>query len=171
MKLIERLFRSGADEREAVRPLWDAVVAVARRPRWYRELGVADTVPGRFDMVSFALSLVMLRLEVEPACATGTARLTELFVDDMDGQLRQSGIGDLVVGKHIGRLMSVLGGRLGALRVALLLADDQALVEVVRRNMTLTDESLAPALAGELRAFAQGLAERDVGRILAGELP
>ena len=36
----------------------------------------------------------------------------------MDASLRQIGIGDYVVGKHIGRLMGALGGRLGALREA-----------------------------------------------------
>ena len=170
MKLLQRLFRPATDEREAVRPLWQAVVAVARRPRWYRELGVADSIGGRFDMVSFALALVMLRIEVEPVCAPNAARLTELFVDDMDAQLRQSGVGDIVVGKHMGKLVSVLGGRIGALRVALAL-DDHALAEVVRRNMTLADESRADELATDLRAFWQALGGRDCRSILAGELP
>ena len=171
MNLLGRLFRPNPDDRGAVRPLWQAVIGVARRPRWYRELGVADSVGGRFDMVSFILAMVMLRLEDEPACAPSTARLTELFIDDMDAQLRQSGVGDLVVGKHMGRLMSVLGGRLGALRIALKPGDDEALAEVVRRNLTLADESRAAALAGELRGFSRALAELEVGRILAGELP
>jgi cytochrome b pre-mRNA-processing protein 3 len=34
----------------------------------------------------------------------------------MDGQLRQEGVGDIVVGKHVGRMMGALGGRLGAFR-------------------------------------------------------
>ena len=40
--------------------------------------------------------------------------LTEIFIDDMDGTLRQIGIGDYVVGKHVGRMMGALGGRLTA---------------------------------------------------------
>ena len=32
----------------------------------------------------------------------------------MDGQLREIGIGDIVVGKHVGKMMGMLGGRLGA---------------------------------------------------------
>lgn len=171
MNFLQRLLRPAPDEREAVRPLYNAIVAVARRPPWYASLGVADSVAGRFDMVSMVLGLVMLRLEDEPACAPGTARLTELFIDDMDGQLRQSGVGDLVVGKHIGRLLAVLGGRLGALRTALADADDAALSEVVGRNVTLADGSRASALAGALRAYAQALADVEVAAIQAGELP
>lgn len=170
MNLLQRLFRPAPDGRDAMRPLWHAVVGVARRPHWYRELGVADSLAGRFDMVSFVLALVMLRLEVESACAQSAARLTELFIDDMDAQLRESGIGDVVVGKHMGRLMSVLGGRLGALRMALAL-DGEALAEVIRRNMTLSDDGRALALADELRAFSRALAGREVAPILAGELP
>ncbi len=44
--------------------------------------------------------------------------LTEIFIDDMDATLRQIGIGDYVVGKHVGRMMSALGGRLAAFRAA-----------------------------------------------------
>jgi cytochrome b pre-mRNA-processing protein 3 len=171
MKLFDRLFGPGRDDREAVRPLWHALVAAARRPRWFTEFGVADNVEGRFDMVSVILATVMLRLEPEPAFRGHVARLTELFVDDMDGQLRQAGVGDLVVGKHMGRLMSVLGGRLGALRAALALGDDEALAEVVRRNMTMADDARAGALAGELRAFSHGLEALDAERVVSGELP
>ena len=42
-----------------------------------------------------------------------------MFIDDMDGTLRQIGIGDFVVGKHVGRMMGALGGRLAAFREAL----------------------------------------------------
>jgi len=35
-----------------------------------------------------------------------------------DGQIRQIGFGDLVVGKQVGRMMSALGGCLAAYRVA-----------------------------------------------------
>ena len=45
-----------------------------------------------------------------------SALLTEWFVEEMDGQLREQGVGDVVVGKHVGRLMATLGGRIGALR-------------------------------------------------------
>ena len=44
--------------------------------------------------------------------------LTERFITDMDGSLREIGISDQVVGKHIGNMVSALGGRLGAYREA-----------------------------------------------------
>src|SRR3546814_21170489 len=73
----------------------------------------------RFDMITAILCLVLLRLEGAPETKQQSVWLTELFVDDMDGRLRQIGIGDMIVGKHIGRMMSALGGRLAAYRSGL----------------------------------------------------
>ena len=122
VNFLSRLLRT-SDPREALRPLWHRAVEISREPQWYADCGVADTVPGRFDMVTAVLSLVLLRLEAADR-ANETALLTELFVEDMDGQLRESGVGDIVVGKHMGKLMATLGGRLGAYRDALTASGD-----------------------------------------------
>ena len=170
MNFLSRLFARQADPRDRLKPLWHAVVALSRRPRWYAELGVADTVPGRFDMVSATTALALLRLERDPALAQDAALLIELFIEDMDGQLRESGVGDVVVGKHVGRLMSVLGGRLGAYRDALVAANDAALAEAVRRNVTMIDGADPAALAAALRAEHARFAALDADAFLAGDL-
>ena len=70
-------------------------------------------------MVAALLSLALLRLEREGAAAKDdSVLLTELFIADMDGSIRQMGIGDLMVGKHLGWMMGALGGRLTAFRDA-----------------------------------------------------
>lgn len=168
MKLLARLFRPAENDRGELVPLWRSVVAAARDPRWYRELGVADTLAGRFDMVSLVLAVVLLRLERDDPRGERAARLTELFVDDMDAQLRQSGVGDVIVGKHIGKLVATLGGRLGALRAAL--AGEDSLAAAVGRNATLRDGYDAAPLARELQALAQRVAAVPLDRLLAGEL-
>jgi cytochrome b pre-mRNA-processing protein 3 len=131
---------------------------------------VADSVAGRFDMITAVLALVLLRLELDGASARESALLTELFVEDMDGQLRESGVGDIVVGKHIGRLMASLGGRLGAYRAALAESDNTALEEAVRRNVTLNEGAAPQALAARLRALADGLAGTATADIVAGSV-
>lgn len=138
--------------RAALAPLYRAVVATARRPIWYRSGGVPDTIDGRFDMVAAILTLVLLRLEREgDPGREPAARLTELFIEDMDGQLRQQGIGDIVVGKHMGRLMGALGGRLGAFREGLAPGGD--LDGAVARNL-LRDR---PSRPGERAVLRDGL--------------
>lgn len=133
MGLFDRFRRR---DREAAAPLYAAVVAKAREPHWYLDGQVPDTLDGRFDMVAAVLAMVMLRIEAEPpedmTAAALATDLTERFVDDMDAQVRQIGFGDIVVGKHVGRMMGMLGGRLGAYRAAMETSD---LSEPLIRNI------------------------------------
>ena len=168
MSLIARLLRSRPDPREALRPLWHRVVEVSRERAWYADCGVADTMPGRFDMITAVLALVLLRLERDDDRGAESALLAELFVEDMDGQLRESGVGDIVVGKHIGKLMASLGGRIGAYREALAGKGEAAMAEAVRRNVTLNDGAEPLAVARRLRALADGLDDAAIPDILAG---
>lgn len=170
MSLLSRLFGKGADDRAEVRPLWHRIVEVSRDPVWYSECGIADTVPGRFDAITLVLCAVVLRMEREPALIPGSALLTELFVEDMDGQLRQNGVGDLVVGKHIGRLVSVFGGRLGAYRDALAVDADAPLVEAVERNVSLSEGGEPGLVAARFKALATHIAALPADRLLAGDI-
>jgi cytochrome b pre-mRNA-processing protein 3 len=170
VSLISRLFGTRSDEHAAVRPLWHHLVGIAREKYWYAELGVADTVAGRFDAVTLVLSLAMLRMERSPGLARPCVLLAELFVTDMDGQLRQSGVGDLVVGKHIGRLMSVLGGRLGAYRTALAADGNGELESALSRNLSLRDGADLAALGATVRDLAGRLTVTDDEALLAARI-
>lgn len=174
MSILSRLLGTAPDPREDVRPLWHRVIELARDPDYYRECRVADSVAGRFDMISAVLCTVMVRLEQSDLRAE-SALLAELFVEDMDGQLRELGIDDVVVGKHIGRLMSVLGGRLGAYRSALASQDHDRLAAAATRNITFAqgaDETkCGPCVADKLLALSRRLsAQPDNALLQAGEI-
>ncbi|WP_242414932.1 ubiquinol-cytochrome C chaperone family protein [Sphingomonas panni] len=167
---LSRLFRREPPPRIAA-TLYEAVVARGRMPHWYLAGAVPDTLDGRFDMIAAVLAMVMLRLEGEGAGAAPAASLAECFVDDMDGQLRQIGFGDMVVGKHIGRMMAALGGRLGAYRDGLAGGDfDAALVRNLYRGEQPAPSALAH-VASELRAFRAALDGVAIDDLLAGKLP
>lgn len=170
MTLFSRLLGRNDDPRESLRPLWHRVVEIAREKHWYAEDGVADTVEGRFDAITAVLAMVLLRMESEEALVAPSVYLTELFVEDMDGQLRESGVGDVVVGKHVGRLVSAMGGRLGAYRETLTSGDDAALAAAIERNVSLLDGTDGARIATGLRALAQRLAALDSQRLLAGDI-
>ncbi len=160
------------DDRAPVRALYAAIIAEARQAHWYEAGGVPDTIDGRFDMVSAILSLVLVRLEaLGEAGQTPSTLLTELFVSDMDGQLREIGIGDIVVGKHIGKMMGALGGRLGAYRDAL--NGGEALEGVMLRNLFRLeppgDAAMAAAKAALLDVW-QRLQSAGLEMLLAGRL-
>ena len=157
--------------RDVALPLYNAVVARGREEHWYVAGAVPDTVDGRFDMIAAILAIVLIRLERDPAAAALSAHVTERFVDDMDGQLRQLGIGDIVVGKHIGAMMSMLGGRIGAYRDGLAAGD---LAPALIRNLYRGDPPAPEAVthvAARLAVFDAALASADPAGIEAGELP
>jgi cytochrome b pre-mRNA-processing protein 3 len=170
MKLLKRLFGRERAQRERLRPLWHRVVAIAREKRWYADLGVADTVGGRFDMIAAVLALVLLRMEREPELIAPSVLLTELFVADMDAQLREAGVGDPVVGKHMGRLVSALGGRLGAYREALADGGNAMLAAAVGRNIDLREGASTEPAAAALRELHGELAAKPAEAILSGKI-
>lgn len=166
MGLFDR-FRAKRDETAA---LYAAVVARARQPHWFLDGAVADTVDGRFDMIAAVLAMVMLRLESDPAGVATATHLSEAFVDDMDPQLREIGIGDLLVGKHVGRMMGMLGGRLGAYREGLAAGD---LKPALTRNLYRGEAPAPEALAHverELTAFRTSLDGITLDRLIAGDV-
>ncbi|HMG47030.1 MAG TPA: ubiquinol-cytochrome C chaperone family protein [Allosphingosinicella sp.] len=167
LSFLQRIF--GERKRRARwAPLYAAIVAAGRDPRWYREGGVPDTIDGRFDMVAAVTALVLLRLEALGEEGRGPSiLLTELFIDDMDAALRQIGIGDYVVGKHVGRMMGALGGRLAAFRAE----DFEA---AARRNIfhdsPPSDEALA-LVAGRLQRLGEALGRTSLEALAEGKLP
>lgn len=159
----------GRGERDALQPLYRAVVSTARRPVWYAQGGVPDTKDGRFDMVAAILSLVLLRLEAEGEPGrTPAARLTELFVEDMDGQLREEGVGDVVVGKHVGRMMGALGGRLGAFRDAAATGDYRVAIGRNIYRERIPDPAAQAVVSDGLVALHATLAATPAAELLNG---
>jgi cytochrome b pre-mRNA-processing protein 3 len=170
MSFLPKLF-GRSRPRDRLATLYAAVVSEARRPHWYVEGGVPDTIDGRFDLVATVLSLVLLRMEQDgDAARSEQALLAELFVEDMDGQLRERGIGDLVVGKHVGNMMGALGGRLGAYREALASGD---FTLAARRNLYRdappSESALAHSIAS-LDGLAGRLAASPLDALLAGRI-
>jgi cytochrome b pre-mRNA-processing protein 3 len=173
LSFLERIF-GGRSDRERMLPAYERIVAAGRDPAWYRQGQVPDTIDGRFDIIAAVMALVLIRLEREQDRRTqlSSTLLTELFIDDMDGSLRQLGVGDLVVGKHMGRMMGALGGRLGAFREAV--KDEHEMRAAVRRNVfheaPPSDEALA-FVAERLLRFHAALDASAAPSLLQGEIP
>lgn len=169
MRMFQRLF--GKPDRGTAPLLYEQVVALGRAPHWYRDGRVPDTIDGRFDMIAAVLAMVLLRLEAEPGGIAPSTALAECFIEDMDGQLREIGIGDIVVGKHMGKMMGMLGGRLGAFRTALA---DGSLGLVIERNVyrgQVPDAAAAGHVQAQLLALRSRLDATPLDVLLAGDLP
>lgn len=172
MSILSRLFNRQSG-RDALVPLYSAIVEEARDPAWYLDGGVADTVDGRFDMVAALLSMTLVRLEREgKPGADNAVLLTEIFIEDMDGQLRQAGIGDIVVGKHIGKMMGALGGRLTAYRAAY--NSEEPWEDALARNLyrgTAPDAAALGFAAKRMRWLAAKLDATDAATLVQGGFP
>jgi cytochrome b pre-mRNA-processing protein 3 len=170
LHVIRKLFGNQRDQ-DALVPLYNAAVAAAREPHWFVQGQVPDTVDGRFDVLISVLSLVLVRMEQLPGQDQNSVWLTELFIEDMDGQLRQIGIGDHGVGKHVGKIMGALGGRLEAFRDAL--TQGEPLEPLVLRNIyteQAPDAAIVAHTAGALNARWAALQNVNAQSLLAGEL-
>jgi cytochrome b pre-mRNA-processing protein 3 len=77
-------------------------------------------------------------------------------------------VGDIVVGKHIGKLMASLGGRLGAYRATL--AGEGSFEDALRRNVTLVEDRGPELLAERLLALRSQLDTTAASGVLAGSL-
>ena len=165
--LLARLFPTvfAPRGRDRLRPLYAAVVAQAREKHWYARGGVPDTIDGRFDMVALVLALVLMRMEAVEG-EVDAVRLTELFIDDMDGQVREIGFGDLVVGKQVGRIMAMLGGRLGAYAGSF---TDDALMRNLYRGQAPGEAELRHTQA-EAERLRERIDTRSLADLLAGRL-
>jgi len=109
--------------------------------------------------------------QADPVAMRLSVALAERFVDDMDGQLRQGGIGDIVVGKRVGKLMAMLGGRLGAYRDGMANGTlDAALARNLYRGDPPGDASVAH-VRDALLALRDRLAATPVDALARGELP
>ena len=100
--------------------LYGAIVAQAREPRFYAEMGVPDTVSGRFDMVLLHVVLVLRRLRQGEAGERALAQgLFDAFCRDMDHNLREMGISDQGLPRHMQRVGEAFYGRAQAYEAAL----------------------------------------------------
>ena len=161
--MFKNLFRRKPDPAQ---PLYEAIVAAARRPKFYASLGVADTVEGRFDLLILHLYLVLARLKLE--APELCQNLIDIFCDDMDGNLREMGVGDLGVGKRVRRMAEALAGRLQAYTFA---TDQNMLEAALNRNVYKTNENQhAKALAQWVLQARENLAAQETAVLTTGSV-
>jgi cytochrome b pre-mRNA-processing protein 3 len=114
------------------RTVYEAIVAAARRPELYASYGVADSLDGRFEMISLHMYLVLDRLRGD-AADTFRQALTDEFFADMDRSLREMGVGDLSVGKKVRKMAEVFFGRVQAYHAAS--RDSKKMADALARNV------------------------------------
>src|SRR2546430_1261904 len=79
------LFRTLTAQPSRGAALFAAATAEARKPHWYVEGAVPDTIDGRFAMLATVVALVMVRLEqLGDEGNAASVALTERFIEVMN---------------------------------------------------------------------------------------
>lgn len=100
--------------------LYGQIVEQARKESFYRRCGVPDTVDGRFESIAVHCFLVLYRLKNEGEEGADLAQAVfDAMFEDMDGNVREMGMGDVSVGTEVQRMARSLLGRVAAYDSAL----------------------------------------------------
>jgi len=154
--------------RGTIEAIYGMIVTQAREPAFYRELGVPDTVNGRFDMLLLHLWIVLQRLKSAKGGTELSQALFDHFCVDMDDNLREMGVGDLTVPKRMQAFGEAFYGRSAAYDRALT-ESSEALAQALCKNI-LNGERIEKAreLARYTEAAIAGLAAMDAAALLQG---
>jgi len=127
--------------------IYGMIVTQAREPVFYRDLGVPDTVDGRFDLLLLHLWMVLRRLRSAESGMEPAQALFDRFCEDMDDNLREMGVGDLAVPRRMQAFGEAFYGRSRAYDLALGQRTDQVTEQVTEQRIEQVREALAQVIA------------------------
>ncbi|MBN8991675.1 MAG: ubiquinol-cytochrome C chaperone [Rhizobiales bacterium] len=154
--------------RGTIEAIYGMIVTQAREPLFYRDLGVPDTVNGRFDLLLMHLWLVLRRLKAVAGGKELSQALFDHFCNDMDDNLRELGVSDLKVPKKMQAFGEAFYGRTAAYDMALT-EGSEALAQALCKNV-LNGENIDKAhrLAAYAAAVMAALDRQDEAALISG---
>lgn len=171
MKPLRSLFRSNRHQ-DSAHGLYLTAVQQARLPEFYLHWGVADTVDGRFDLLTLHVCLILARLAREGGGQKDLSQaLFDLMFADMDVNLRELGVSDTGVGSRIKSMAKAFYGRLAAYTEGL--ADRASLSSALERNLYRgrpVEPTVLAAMADYARQQSRSLAAQAVGELMEGRV-
>jgi cytochrome b pre-mRNA-processing protein 3 len=124
-----------AKHRATIERLHAEIVAAARDPAFFGSYRIADTVEGRFEVLTLHAWLTLRRLAALPPPGRELAQdLTDLLFRHFDLALRELGVGDTSVPKRMRHLAEAFLGRCAAYDAALAVGHE-AVVAALARNV------------------------------------
>jgi len=144
-------FKVRKARKDAAARLYDVAVVNSRNPAFYNELGVADTLDGRFDLLTLYVFLMMERLnDLGPSGRKLAQALFDHMFRMIDLTLREMGFGDVGIPKHMKKMMKAFNGRAHSYHAALQSRDGEVLMRAIIRNVYRIEDESVPAGAEEL---------------------
>lgn len=159
MRALLSLFSNRRGQTRRAAELYVAIVAQARSERFYADLGVPDTLDGRFDLIVLHASMFLKRLRAAgpEGKALAQAAFDRMFAN-LDDSLRELGVGDMTVPKKIRKMVEAFYGRAAAYDEALADGSDEKLNAAFSRNL-FRGEPVPDATLAALRRYVHACAE------------
>jgi len=170
--MLRFLFRGLTNEPARGQPLFDRVIAEARKPHWYVDGEVPDTIDGRFSVLATVCALFIVRLEQdEDRMDAASVALTERFIEAMDAEHRQIGLNDPGLGRRVRKLVGSLERRVDEWRDSIHEETDwtETVVSSLYRGEPPNDAALAHSSAAVLGLWESLKNERFEQGAEAGE--
>ena len=168
------LWRRKSELTNKARALYGSIVAQARQAPFYGAMGMPDTPEGRLEMILLHLVLAAGRLGQQGAEGQALAQaLNEVFITDLDDNMREMGISDVGVPRRVKKAAAGLYDRHREVLAALQAADDGQLTEVIKgytADLKALQSLDAAALARYVRSAATSLDEHPGDQLLAGTI-
>ena len=159
--------------REAADIAYRRVVEQARQRVFFSDYGVPDTLDGRFELICLHAFVYLHRLKADrPQSSPFCQSFFDRMFADFDRSLREMGVGDLSVGKHVKRMARAFYGRILSYEAGLA-GDDLVLAAALARNVfgTVSDpQSAAGDLAPYVRCVVRALQTQSAADLLAGDI-
>jgi cytochrome b pre-mRNA-processing protein 3 len=156
---------------EPAERLHAAAVAQSRASKLYAEMGAPDSVEGRFELLTLHVILLVERLKAEGEEGAGLRQaLFDTYVSQLDGAMREMGVGDLAMGKRMRKLGEAFYGRASGYSVAFAALPDLTELKSILTRTVLdgVDVESSPLADYVARAYAH-LALAPTDRLLVGE--
>ncbi len=156
---------------DEVLAVYNAIVAQSRQDVFYTSLDVPDTVTGRFNVICVHMCVVFRRLRGDAGSKAFAQNLFDCFFRDMDRSLRELGVTDVGIPKRIEQMGELFYGLLEKVTEAVNSGDDNALTEVLNRNLyDETNAEAAEKLAHYMRTLMNRLDAQATETIRAGTI-
>jgi cytochrome b pre-mRNA-processing protein 3 len=155
------LFRAAAN-RKVIDRIHGEIVAASRDPDLFRAYGVDDSLDGRFESLTLHAAFVLRRLNALPQPGPEMAQdVSDALFRHFDATLREMGIGDTSVPKHMKKMAEAFFGRAKVYCAEGI--DEKALAEALSRNVYggRNDGTRLARYIGEVDRRLSGLSLKD----------
>lgn len=120
---------------QAALTLYRSALTQARAPEFYLHGKVPDNLDGRFDLLVLHVFLILRRLKSIATARDLSQSLFRVMLNNLDEGLRESGVGDMGIGRHIKQMAAGFYGRVASYEAAVTGQDRIALAEALKRNL------------------------------------